>query len=263
MDHREVLHLLDQDRRDLAHDGEVTERLPLLTRLRAANRAFHSIAYSSLQPATADEAIAGEIEHHRRLGVTFEWKLYAHDAPADLLDRLAVRGFSIGPREAVLVCDLGAQHPWIAEDGRHVVARIETTEQVAVYRRVAEEVFGDDHGPLAAALTDAIRDGSTQHRAYVACAGGEAVSVGRLHTHPRSPFAGLYGGGTLAAHQGRGFYRAVVAARARDARDAGARYLRVDALPTSRPILERLGFEWLTDIWPCEWHAPEAAATHP
>jgi hypothetical protein len=44
-----------------------------------------------------------------------------------------------------------------------------------------------------------------------------------------------------------------VAARARDARAFGARYLIVDALPTSRPILERLGFQWLTDTWPCEW----------
>jgi hypothetical protein len=29
----------------------------------------------------------------------------------------------------------------------------------------------------------------------------------------------------------------------------------VDALPTSRPTLERLGFERITDTWPCEWRA--------
>jgi hypothetical protein len=66
-------------------------------------------------------------------------------------------------------------------------------------------------------------------------------------------FAGLYGGGTLKTHRRRGFYRALVAARAQDARELGARYLLVDALPTSRPILERMGFQRITDTWPCEW----------
>ncbi len=66
-------------------------------------------------------------------------------------------------------------------------------------------------------------------------------------------FGGLYGGGTLAAMRGRGFYRAVLTVRARDAITFGARYLIVDALPTSAPILGRLGFVKLTDTWPCVW----------
>jgi len=39
-------------------------------------------------------------------------------------------------------------------------------------------------------------------------------------------------------------------------RASGAKYLLVDALPTSRPILERLGFQHLTDTWACEWTPP-------
>src|SRR5688572_15373512 len=101
-------------------------------------------------------------------------------------------------------------------------------------------------------------EGSTQQGAYVGYAGEEAVSVGRLYTNQESPFGGLYGGATIAAYRGRGFYRALVAARARDAVAAGARFLRVDALPTSRPILERLGFYWVADTWPCEWHLPSS-----
>jgi hypothetical protein len=96
-------------------------------------------------------------------------------------------------------------------------------------------------------------NGSRQQIGYLAREDGRAVSVGRLETHPDSEFAGLYGGGTLATHRGRGFYRAMVAARARDAIQLGARYLSVDALPTSRPILERLGFVHVTDSWPCTW----------
>jgi len=54
---------------------------------------------------------------------------------------------------------------------------------------------------------------------------------------------------TLPAFRGRGLYRATVAERARIASTAIAG-LYVDALPTSRPILERLGFVRLTTTTP-------------
>ncbi|MFD4043109.1 GNAT family N-acetyltransferase, partial [Streptomyces sp. NPDC058605] len=62
--------------------------------------------------------------------------------------------------------------------------------------------------------------------------------------------AGLWGGGTVEGWRGRGLYRALVAHRARAAADRGYRYLQVDAMSTSRPILERLGFEPLTTTTP-------------
>ena len=58
-------------------------------------------------------------------------------------------------------------------------------------------------------------------------------------------FAGLYGGGVEPAYRGKGIYRALVAARADEARRRGYRYLTVDAADTSAPILARLGFEAL------------------
>jgi GNAT superfamily N-acetyltransferase len=61
-------------------------------------------------------------------------------------------------------------------------------------------------------------------------------------------FVGLYGGGTDPAWRGRGVYRALVAARSAEAKARGYRYLFVDARETSRPILERLGFEALATV---------------
>jgi GNAT superfamily N-acetyltransferase len=120
---------------------------------------------------------------------------------------------------------------------------------------VLDDVFNGHNEAIIGQLTEAVRSESTHHRGYIAYVGTEPASVGRLYTHPDSCFAGLYGGGTRPSFRGRGLYRAVVAARARDAIADGARYLIVDALPSSRPILERLGFEWLTDTWPCDWRA--------
>jgi GNAT superfamily N-acetyltransferase len=67
---------------------------------------------------------------------------------------------------------------------------------------------------------------------------------------PGTRFAGLWGGGTVEAHRGRGIYRALVAQRARAAVDRGYRYLQVDASSQSRPILERLGFHPLSTTTP-------------
>jgi hypothetical protein len=248
----EIRARLDHERRSLRRDGEGLELRPSVTRIWAADGSHRSVTWSSLSADSADAVIAEEVGHHRRLGKPFEWKLYGHDGPPDLLDRLRRHGFTIGPKESVLVYDLSRLQNW-AEGGEVEVVRVDHSEQVDVYREVAEGVFGKDYAFTAAELAAALRGGSKQHRGYVAYSGSTPAGVGRLYTHPDSVFGGLYGGGTIPQFRGRGIYRAVVAARASDATAAGARYLIVDALPTSRPILERLGFERVTDTWPCTW----------
>ncbi|HTX49603.1 MAG TPA: GNAT family N-acetyltransferase, partial [Caulobacteraceae bacterium] len=54
--------------------------------------------------------------------------------------------------------------------------------------------------------------------------------------------------GAVPDYRGRGAYRALVAARADEARRRGHRFLTVDARETSRPILERLGFQPLATV---------------
>jgi hypothetical protein len=150
------------------------------------------------------------------------------------------------------VFDLARSPAWV-DDAGVTVRRVATLEDVDVYGQVSAQVFGERFR-FESELADGVLTGSTQIRGYIAYAdNNQPVSMGRLYTHPESWFGGLYGGGTIAAHRGRGFYRALLAARARDARASGAKYLLVDALPTSRPILERLGFQHLTDTWACEW----------
>jgi hypothetical protein len=244
---------LDRERRTLARDGEVVDVLLHVTRLRGADDSYHTVTFSSSPDDLVDAVIAEQVAHYRRLGAPFEWKVYAHDRPADLRERLSRAGFVVGPTEAVLVLDLRRPPDWVTQGSQPEVVRVERPEQVELFRDAAEEFFGKDYGLTAGQLLAGIAAGSMQHVGYVAIEAGVAVSIGRLYTHPDSQFGGLYGGGTRAAFRGRGLYRAVVAARARDAARLGAQYLVVDALPTSRPILERLGFVHLTDTWPCEW----------
>lgn len=252
MDLTKIRHLLDTERSDLSRDGEVLTRLPLLTRVCRGGSA-HEVVYSRLGDADADEAIVGEVEHHRRLGVPFEWKAYAHDGPSDLLNRLRRDGLTVGPCEAVLVLDLRDIKRRPQDAGNRNVVRIGRPDQVEDYRRVTWAAFGRVHEDSMSQLAASIGERSTQVRGYIAYAGSEPVCAGRLYTHSNSRFAGLYGGGTRPEYRDQGYYRAVVAARVRDAAAHGAQYVTVDALPTSRPVLERMGFQWLTDTWPCEW----------
>lgn len=249
MDLLQIRQRLDDERRNLARDGRATHTLPHLTRVEMVGRGV--VIWSDVDPKQLDEAIRGEIEFHRKANVPFEWKLYCHDRPANLLNKLKSHGLEAGPREAVMVFDLTAAE--VPQNMCGVVRRITTLDQVEDYRLVAEEAFGKDYSYTCDELTSAIKTGSTQHLGYVAYDGTQPVSIGRLYTHPLSVFGGLYGGATRAAYRRRGFYRAVVAQRAMDAMKLGARYLIVDALPTSRPTLERLGFQQLTETIPCEW----------
>lgn len=198
-----------------------------------------------LDERTVDAAIREQMAFFR--GREFEWKVFSFDTPSDLRERLVAAGFEEGPREAVMVYDL-RQGVFTSE---LEVRRVTSVEGLPDFRRVAEAVFRKDYSFTTGQLETAIREGQTGHDAYVGYWKGEPVAVGRLYTDPASQFAGLYGGGTLAAFRGKGFYRAVVAARAQDAASAGARYLQVDALPTSEPILRRMGFERLAYTWPC------------
>ena len=241
---------LDLERRTLSADGRAKEILPLVTRWRSADGSHHSITFSSLSNENAEGAIAEQAAHYRALGVEVEWKVYLYDQPADLRQRLTRHGFEIGPLEAVLVLDLHEQPAWMNALANEVI-RVETPDQVDLFRKAATDIFQKEYHFTANELLAGIRAGSSNHLGYIALDGDIAASIGRLYTHPQSAFGGLYGGGTLKTHRGRGLYRAVVAARARDAIKFGARYLIVDALPTSKPILEKLGFVRLTDTWPC------------
>lgn len=190
MDRDVLLRRLDEERRTLARGDEVLDVLPAVTRVRSP---YHALIFSCLVAGDADDVIAGEIEHHRKLGVDFEWKLYAHDMPADMLARLKHHGFRIGPVEAVLVFDLANVCEWIERAGNCDVLRVDRPEQVEAYRNAAEAVFGRGQDLAADEVARALSSGSTHVRGYMSYADGQPAGVGRLQLHPQSVFGGYTG----------------------------------------------------------------------
>jgi GNAT superfamily N-acetyltransferase len=211
---------------------------------------WSGIDWADLDETNADAVIAEQVRYFTTLGYKFEWKYYAHDRPADLPERLLRAGFRPDDEEALMVADI-ADVP-LDFPPPPGVRLIPVTDEagVALVVRVHEEVFGDDHSALGRAMLRQLRETPPLLTPVLAMAGDEPVSSSRIDFHEGTEFASLWGGGTLEAWRGKGIYRAMVGYRARLAAERGARYLRVDALPTSRPILERLGFVQLSTTVP-------------
>ncbi|MGW0422331.1 GNAT family N-acetyltransferase [Streptomyces sp. NPDC003015] len=253
MDHVAVLALFDRNMREGAQPdgpGARVERVGRVVRQVAAEHGWNGVVWSDLDEASVDKAIAEQIAYYTGLGLEFEWKLYGHDLPVDLGERLRAAGFTPEPEETLMIAEvadlvLDAEPP----EG---IRFLPVTDRAGVdlVADVHEKAFGTDSSRLRHQLLARLRDDPDTVIATVALAGDEPVSAARMELVPGTRFAGLWGGGTVEGWRGRGIYRALVAHRARAAVERGYRYLQVDALATSRPILERLGFNPLTITQP-------------
>jgi GNAT superfamily N-acetyltransferase len=268
MEHRTPLALFDRrTRRDARPDGPEyeVERVGDVVRQTGPTHGWNGVLWSDLDEARAGEAIAGQVRHFTALGRSFEWKLYAHDGPADLGERLRGAGFVPGPEEALMVAG-ATEVAGLRGDGggsgsgggRAAVSvpegiRIRPVTDgagVELVAEVHERAFGADGTHLRRRLLEQLTERPHTVAAFVAMAGDRPVRSARLELPPGTVFAGLWGGGTVPEWRGRGVYRALAAHRARVAAARGYRYLQVDASDRSRPVLRRLGFTRLSSTTP-------------
>jgi len=211
---------------------EILGRFDEQMRRRAApDHLYVGKGWSAVLWRPEDGEVQPLVARMRELPGHVEWKYYAHDGP-ELRERLLAAGLEPEAEETVLVAEAASLPPPPAD----VELRVATDE----FLELAERVFGRSHG---SGLPDVAV-------AVVAMADGEPISGGRIDFEEGVEFAGLFGGVTLPEYRRRGLYRAVVARRAELARERGYRWLYSDSLPTSRPILERLGFVPLTTTTP-------------
>ena len=230
--------------------GALVEAEPGLLRWVAPGSQTSCIIWSKLTPDSADAAIAAQKRYFTNRGTPVEWKYYDYDQPADLPERLRAAGFEPEDEELMLVAETAAiSHDVVLPDGIRLVPVIDEAG-VDAMMTVNELAFGEPSPELSERLHDQLREAPDLLQMVVAMAGDEPVSAARVEFIPGTDFAGLWGGGTVPAWRGRGIFRALVAYRAGLAAARGYRYLQVDALPTSRPILQRLGFEPVASTTP-------------
>ncbi|MER7490005.1 GNAT family N-acetyltransferase [Streptomyces sp. NPDC126497] len=255
MDQAAVLALFDREMREGARPdgpGSQVERVGAVVRHTGPAHGWNGVVWSAPEVTgeDADAAIAEQVAHFAGLGREFEWKLYGHDLPADLGQRLVAAGFTPGPAETLMVGEVAG--PVLDIEPPEGVRLVPVTDRAGagLVAEVHEKAFGADASGLRRHLSDQLAWAPDTVVAVLALAGDEPVSAARMELAPGARFAGLWGGGTVREWRGRGVYRALVAHRARIAADRGCRYLQVDASDQSRPILERLGFTALTTTTP-------------
>jgi GNAT superfamily N-acetyltransferase len=216
------------------------------------------VVYSRLTAVTADAAIQTQISRFRTLGrLYFTWDVYDHDTPPDLQARLAACGFVAEEPEMLLVLDLADLPPIYQKTGGADVRRLTDPAEVADVVGVETAVWGANFGWLARQLTDYLTHHPHFISLYAAYVDGLPASAAWSYFPAGSQFVGLWGGATLAEQRGRGLYSALIAARAAEARQRGARFLWVNASDDSRLILEKRGFRLLAVKRPFIWTEPE------
>jgi GNAT superfamily N-acetyltransferase len=200
-----------------------------MRRRAAPDGLFVGTAWSAVLWRPDDGEVEPLIARMRELPGHVEWKYYSHDGP-ELRERLLAAGLEPEDEETVVVAEAAAIPPPPTD--------VELRHATDEFDELAARVFGKRYDLPEKAV------------AVVAMVDGQPVSGGRVDFEEGVEFAGLFGGITLPEYRGRGLYRATVAKRAALARERGYRWLYSDALPTSRPILERLGFVPLTTTTP-------------
>jgi GNAT superfamily N-acetyltransferase len=251
----DLLALYDADERFAATYADTRrEELPALVRHVDLVGTSSVVLYARLSSTTADAAIQEQVAYFTALGHDLEWKAFAHDQPPDLVERLSRHGFAIDEREAILVLDLLSSPPVSGSSAR--VRRITHPDDLRDVAVVRERVYAARSADgLVDRLAYELEHTPDGISIYVADLEGAPAACAWIRFPRSSAFASLWGGATAPEVRNRGLYTDLLAARVLAAQQRGFRYLTVDARSTSRPILEKRGFQMLTFATACTWSA--------
>lgn len=255
MNKSEILALYDQDQRKYVEYPDTRREVtPTVVRhINTSNTGEGHVIYSQLDGSNVDDAIREQVTFFEGIGQDFEWKLYDHDRPSDLKERLRAYGFDVEEAEAIMVLDLEEAPKSLWQPVTADIRRIQSLEKITDVRAVEEQVWGEDFSWLAQYLSGALSNYPDQMSVYVAYIDDQPASAAWTYFPKHSQFASLWGGSTLQNFRKLGLYTSLLAVRAQEAKARQVRYLTVDASEMSRPILEKYGFEMITYSYPCKW----------
>jgi hypothetical protein len=168
------------------------------------------------------------------------WEIGTSATPPDLVDRLLALGL-VDDEPTPLAVGMVLTDPPAQAPSEIEVRRAQTDDERLAEARIAAIAFG---GPVPTGPPPVRND--PDNVVYLAFVDGEPVARGSASFSEHG--VTLFGGSTLPEARGRGAYRALVAARWRDAVDRGTPVLVTQASPMSRPILAQLGFREVCEL---------------
>lgn len=252
METQDLLALFDKEQRiEIEYPGMEKHVLPHVVRFVRPAPGMSFVLYSNVDEETVDAVVEEQIAYFSANKQPFEWKVYAHDRPPDLKERLVAYGFEAEEADAIMVLDVEEAPPSLLERVTADVRRIER-DQLDDVIAVEEAVWSGSFEWIRQRMGGHL-DVPGYLSIYVAYVEEKPACAGWICFHGNSQFASLWGGSTVPAYRKRGLYTAVLAARVQEAMARGYRFLTVDASAMSRPIVARHGFRQVTEAYACEW----------
>ena len=208
-----------------------------------------------------DAIIQDQIERFTISGLKFEWPVYQHDSPPELMDILRRNGFQTGEPERLLVLPTDEVPDQLRKtasqfkEGKdsYTIRRVTNPDEIGNVVKVLEAVWGMPMPWIQKDFSWLLRFHADIIDIFVAYDQDVPVSTAWVLFLPNNRFASLYGGSTIAAHRNRGLYTRLLALRANEAIKRNKQFLIVNAGEMSKPILSKYGFFVLDELIPCDW----------
>jgi ribosomal protein S18 acetylase RimI-like enzyme len=250
MDIDQIRALYDREQRiDVQYPHMQREEAPGVVRHVASHGGRSIVQYSRLDKHTVDQAIRDQIAYFGNIGQDFEWKAYAHDQPADLVERLRAHGFQTEEPDAIMLRELKDTS---LSTPAHDIRRITDLAQLADVATVRHAVSETGHAWSDQYLRENLRINPDYLSVYVVYVENQPASCAWTF-FDEGQFASLWGGATRAEYRGQGLYTTLLDVRMAEARARGKLFVTVDAGTMSRPILERRGFVCIAAAYECTW----------
>lgn len=242
----DILELFDRERRsagELSQPGDIV-------REHSPDGAECRIVYSRCTEDEIEAVIQAEISLAETRQYTLEWKVYGYDTPSCLKDRLLAAGFEPEPLESLMVLPVNEAVLAAFAAGTCDIRRIRDLEGLEDVAAISRDIGRKNVEAEIKRLAFALEQTPGEMSIYGAYVAGEPAACGRIGFKENSDFAELCGGRTRTTHRNQGLYTALVAARLKEAFERNRKYVYVDALPSSEPILKKRGFQAVSDTQP-------------
>ncbi len=218
------------------------------------------ISYFDLTEETAPAAILREKAYFLEKGVSVEWKTYSTDSPRNIGQLLTAQGFIAQEPESFMVLPLSQARAQAASQKQAMALEqsqkrfqcVEVTDATGIKDAISvqQQVWGEDLSGQYRHLLSLKTHSPDDISIFVIYQDGQPVTSAWVIFNANSPFAGIWGGSTLEAYRGRGFYSLLLNHRIALAHARGKKYLIIDASKMSRPIVEKHGFQYVATTTP-------------
>ncbi|MGR5355694.1 GNAT family N-acetyltransferase [Vibrio chagasii] len=212
-----------------------------LTKFVSNDRHGSYISFFDFDESLTDSIVKEQLAYFKQRNLCFEWKTYSTDKPTNISAVLLENGFEQDEHESFMVLDLSKATCEHFDEGK--ITEVTDSKGIRDAIKVQEQVWGGDFEWHYNHLVSLKQQAPDSVSIYVVYVDDQPVTSAWIIFNGSSPFAGIWGGSTLEAFRGKGYYSLLLNKRIEEAKTKGVKYLTIDASDMSKPIVSKRGFE--------------------